>query len=84
MGSRGVSEVSDDFKEAVAFIDAEFGEGYARANPNVLVAFLNSISRYETCFDAGLLEELSVAMESLARSLSTHAEAITTGMDDEA
>jgi len=82
MGATGIAETTDDLNQAISVIDSKLGEGYAKANPQLLAAFLNSVSRYENNFGAGLVEELSGAMYQLAESLSVHAEAMNEQVEE--
>lgn len=77
MGQLGIQETTEDFGKAIAIIDNKFGDGYAKNNPVLLAAFLQSVSSYETCIGAGQIEDMCGTVEHLVGALSEHASALT-------
>lgn len=59
-----------NFFAAIEIIDKEFGAGYAKANPTLIAAFLQSTSiEFQGVFIAAKIQELSDAIDNVAESI---------------
>ncbi len=74
-----MSKISEDafaqsemnFKKSIDVIDSVFGEGYAKKNPSLIVAFLQASST-ETAgsFIAAAIQDLSAKVEGIDNAIS--------------
>ena len=55
------------FNSAVLFIDEKFGEGYAKAHPELIVGYMDTAARdFDTCITRQALNHLSSDLDRLA------------------
>lgn len=72
-------ETAEVLVEAKKEIDKVFGEGYAEHHPELLAAFISSACTYETCIGAGMVEELSIAINLLAQAIQEYSQTNKSG-----
>lgn len=66
------------FRKAVETIDDQFGEGYAKAHPELVGAFMRTCTAdFSACFTSDFLDKIATALGDISGSLSSVAGAVS-------
>lgn len=62
---------------AIVSIDSKLGEGYAKAHPDLIGAFMRTSAQdFHTCFTSQILDRLAACQDGQATALENMAEAL--------